>query len=74
MDPSPGYQSIGAFLGVAWNKGLYDVIIAWGMIAIMISLVMELIIKEIGRLCMPSKYNDRKIISNIFKHKVKEHA
>jgi hypothetical protein len=36
------------------------------MIAIVLSLVMELIIKEIGRLSMPSKYQDRKILINFF--------
>jgi hypothetical protein len=45
----------------------FDIIIAWGMIAILISLIMELIIKEISRICMPNRYRDRQIIVNIFK-------
>jgi hypothetical protein len=69
----PDYQSIGGFLIDAWSSGQYNVIIAWGMIAILISLTMELIIKEIGRMCMPSKYKDRQLIINIFKRKTVNH-
>jgi hypothetical protein len=42
------------------------------MIAILISLIMELIIKEIGRICMPFKYNDRKKIIHLF-NKIRRH-
>jgi hypothetical protein len=53
-------------------NGNYAVIIAWGMIAILISLIMELIIKETGRICMPFKYNDRKNIAHFF-NKIRRH-
>jgi hypothetical protein len=37
------------------------------MVAILLSLIMELLIKEIGRICMPSKYKDQHLISAFFK-------
>jgi hypothetical protein len=65
MGVDPGYPSIGIIIASAIS-GQYDIVIAWGMIAILISLIMELIIKEIGRICMPFKYNDRKKIIHLF--------
>jgi hypothetical protein len=39
------------------------------MIAILLSLIMELIIKEISRICMPNRYQDKEIIKNFFLRK-----
>jgi hypothetical protein len=45
------------------------------MIAIMLSLIMELLIKELGRISMPSKYKDRyRIINFVKKFKRGPHA
>jgi hypothetical protein len=43
------------------------------MSAIILSLIMELIIKEIGRICMPFRYNDRKHIINFFNRTRRNH-
>jgi hypothetical protein len=70
----PDYPSIGFYLKAAMDTKQFDIIIGWGMIAILISLIMELIIKEISRICMPNKYRDRQIIVNIFKRKRNKNA
>lgn len=65
----PSFSSIGIIIRDAMKKGQYDTLVAWGMITIMISLVCELIIKEIGRICMPHKYKDQVLMKNFF-HKI----
>jgi NitT/TauT family transport system permease protein len=75
ISATPDYPSIGMIIaGIIKNNGNYAIIIAWGMIAILISLIMELIIKETGRICMPFKYNDRKNIIHFFNQIRKHHA
>jgi NitT/TauT family transport system permease protein len=49
----PGYDSIGFIMVNANNNGHFDIIIAWAIIAITISLCFELILKSMGRICMP---------------------
>lgn len=69
VDPQkglPNYPSIGMYIANALQKGQYDYLIGWGLIAIFVSLVMEFIINEVGRICMPNKYNDWKNIVKFF--------
>jgi ABC-type nitrate/sulfonate/bicarbonate transport system permease component len=54
-------------LAKATENKQYDQVIAWGMIAILLSLVMELLIKEIARISMPFKYKDRYRITKFIK-------
>ncbi|MDR2823523.1 MAG: ABC transporter permease subunit [Mycoplasmataceae bacterium] len=62
----PGYDSIGFIMVNANNNGHFDIIIAWAIIAITISLCFELILKSMGRICMPWRYNDQKYLHNFF--------
>lgn len=63
---TPNYPSIGVYIANALKAGQYDYLTGWGLIAIFVSLIMELIINEVGRICTPSKYNDWKNIKKIF--------
>jgi hypothetical protein len=54
------------YIAQAMKQQQFPTVVAWGMIAIAISLIMELIIIEIGRPCMPNKYKDRTMIKNFF--------
>lgn len=64
---APNYPSIGMYISYAINSKQYDYIMGWGIIAIFVSLIMELIINEVGRICMPNKYKDSKFIIKLFK-------
>jgi ABC-type nitrate/sulfonate/bicarbonate transport system permease component len=64
---NPNYPSIGMIIASLLKQNDYAQVIGWGMIAIILSLVMELVIKEIGRICMPFKYKDRNHIINFVK-------
>jgi hypothetical protein len=55
------------YISYAISSKQYDYIVGWGIIAIFVSLIMELIINEVGRICMPSKYKDRQRILSLFK-------
>ncbi|GHU32503.1 hypothetical protein FACS1894166_05980 [Bacilli bacterium] len=63
------YPSIGIMIMKAISGNHFDILIAWGMITILVSLICESIIKEIGRICMPNKYKDQVVIKNFF-HKI----
>ena len=71
----PNYPSVGQMIGLTVNQAMSvsgggvecGIVLAWGIIAILISLIIELIIKEISRLCMPHKYRDLEVIKSWFK-------
>jgi ABC-type nitrate/sulfonate/bicarbonate transport system permease component len=66
---SPNYQSIGYIMIQASNNKNYDIILAWGMIAVFISLIFELILSYISHLCMPWKYDDLKYLKRFLRIK-----
>jgi hypothetical protein len=53
-------------IGQLLKDGNYAQVIGWGLIAIILSLIMELLIKEIARISIPSKYKDRYYLINFF--------
>jgi ABC-type nitrate/sulfonate/bicarbonate transport system permease component len=63
----PNYPSIGMIIAALLKQNNYAEVIGWGMVAILLSLIMELCIKEIARICMPSKYKDRHYIIKFIK-------
>jgi ABC-type nitrate/sulfonate/bicarbonate transport system permease component len=62
----PDYPSVGMYIAWAIKNNQYDIVIAWGMIAIILSLIFELVIVKISRICIPSKFNDLKRIRIFF--------
>jgi ABC-type nitrate/sulfonate/bicarbonate transport system permease component len=66
-DIKPDYPSIGMIIASNLKQKNYAQVIGWGMVAIILSLLMELFIKEIARICIPSKYKDRYYIVNFFR-------
>jgi NitT/TauT family transport system permease protein len=57
---SIGYQILSAKQGLS-----FGVSFAWLVIAVLLSLICEIILRLIGRLCMPYKYPDLKTIKGL---------
>jgi len=59
-------MSIGHLMLSARQGFNFGVSFAWLVIAVILALICEFLLKRISRLCMPYKYNDLKMIKNAF--------
>jgi NitT/TauT family transport system permease protein len=59
--------SIGYMILISKQGMEIDIAFIWMVIAVILSMVCEVILKIISRLLLPYKYNDRRIIVNFFK-------
>lgn len=53
---SPGYESIGLFITKEVASGNYAQVVAWGMILVFFSVVIEALLILLNRVCCPSRY------------------
>jgi len=59
-------MSIGHLMLSARQGFNFGVSFAWLVIAVILALICEFILKRISRLCMPYKYSDLKMIKSAF--------